>query len=176
MTSWTAAHQASLSFTISSSLLKLMTIESMMSSSHLIFCCPLLLLSSIFPNIRVFSSELALFIRWPKYWSFSFSISHYNEYSGLISFRIDWFVQGTLRSLLQHHNLKALILWHPTCFMVQISHPHMTPGKTTALTIWIFVGKMMSLFFNTLSRFVIAFLPRSKHLLIYGCSHHLQWF
>ena len=172
MTSWTAAHQASLSFTISRSLLKLMSIELVMPSNHLILCHFLLLLPSIFSNIRVFSKESALCIRCPNYWNFS--ISPFSEYSGLISFRIDWFVQGTLRSLLQHHNLKALILWHPIGFMVQISHPHMTTRKTIALTIWIFVGKMMSLFFNILSRFVIVFLPRSKRLLIHGCSHHLQ--
>ena len=142
-----------------------------MPSSHLILCHPLLLLPSIFPSIRVFSSESVLHIRWPKYWSFSFSISPFNEYSGLISFRIDWSdllaVQGTLKSLLQHNNMKASILWHSTFFTAQLSHLHMTTGKTIALTTWTFVGqKCMSLLFNTLSRFVIAFLSRSKCLLI----------
>ena len=133
VTPWTPARQASLSFTISQSLLKLMSIESVMPSKHLILCRPLLLLSSIFPSIRVFSSELALYIRWPKYWSFSFSISPSNEYSGLISFKIEWFdllaVQGTLKGLLQHHSLKASILQHSALFMVQLSHPYMTMGK-----------------------------------------------
>ena len=146
-----------------------MSIELETLSNHLILCRPLLL-SSIFPSIRVFSNELALYIKWPKYWSFSLSISSFNEYSGLISFRIDWFdllaVQGTLKRLLQHHNSKVSILWHSAFFMVQLSHPHMTIGKAIALTIWAFVSKVMSLFFNMLSRFVIAFLPRSKHLLI----------
>ena len=141
-----------------------------MPSNHLILCQPLLLLPSIFPSIRVFSNELALRIRWPKYWSFSFGISSSNEYSGLIFFRIDWFdflaVQETLKSLLQHHSLKASILQCSAFFMVQLSHPYMTTGKSTALIIWTFVGQMMSLLFNMLSRFVIAFLPRSKHLLI----------
>ena len=139
MTPWTAACQASLSFTNSWSLLRFMYIESMMLSNHLIFCCPLLLLPSIFPSIRVFSSELALCIRWPKHWSFSYSISPSNEYSELISFRIDWFdllaVQGTLKSLLQHHNLKASILQHSAFFMVQLSNLYMTTGKTIALSI-----------------------------------------
>ena len=169
-TPWTAAHHASLSFTISRSLFKLMSIESVMLSNHFILCHPLLLLSSVFPRIRVFSSESVLHIRWPKYWSFIFSISSSNEYSGLISFRIDWFdlfaVQGTLKSLLQHHSSKSSVLWLSAFFTVQLSHPYMTTGKTIALTIWTFVGRMMSLFFNVLSRFVIAFLPRSKHLLI----------
>ena len=142
-TSWTAAHQASLSFTISHYLLKLLSIESVRLSNHLILCCPLLPLPSIFPSITVFSSESAFHIRWPKYWSFSFSISPSNEYSGLISFRIDWFdlfaVQGTLKSLLQHHSLKVSVLVL-SVFMVQPSHPHMTPGKTIALTIWTFAG------------------------------------
>ena len=137
-TPWTAACQASLSFTISWSLLRLMSIESVMPSNHLILCHPLLLLPSIFPSIRVFSNESALLIRWPKYWSFSFSISPSNEYSGLISFRMDWFdllaVQGTLKSLLQNHSSRASILWFSTFFMVQLSHPHMTTGKTIALT------------------------------------------
>ena len=161
------AHQASLSFTISQSLLKLMSIESVMPSNRLIFCHPLLL-PSIFSSIRVFSNELTLRIRWPKYWSFSFSPS--NEYSGLISFRIDWFglfaVQGTLNNLLQHHNSKAPILQFSAFFMVQLSHLYVTTGKTVALTIWTFAGKVMSLLFNTQSRFVIAFLLRSKGLLI----------
>ena len=165
-----AACQASLSFTISQSLPKLMSIESVMPSNYLILCHPLLLLPSIFPSIRVFSSEPALSIRWPKYWRFSFSISPSNEYSGLISFTIDWFdlfaVQETLKSLLQNHNSKASILWCSAFFMVQLSHQYMTTGKTIALTIRTFVGKVMSLLFNTLSRFVIAFFPRSKHLLI----------
>ena len=128
------------------------------------------LLPSIFPNIRVFSSESVLCIRWPNYWSFSFSISPSNEYSGLISFRIDWFdilaVQGTLKSLLQHHSSKARLLWCSTFFVVQLSHPYMTTGKAIAVTRWTFVSKVMSLLFNTLSRSVIVFLPRSKHLLI----------
>ena len=169
---WTAARQALLSSTISQSLLKFMSIESMMLSNHLILWCSLLL-PSVFPNIQVFSSESTHRITWPKYWSFGFSISPCNEYSGLISFRIDWFdllaVQGTLRNLLQHHNSKASILWCLAFFMVQLSHPFMTTGKTIALTLQTFVGKVMSLLFNTLSRFVIAFFPRSKH---HGCSHH----
>ena len=142
--------QASLSFTITQSLLKLMSIESVMPSNHLILCCPLLLLPSIFPSIRVFSNESALHIR-PKYWSFSFSISPLNEYSELISFRIDWFdlfaVQGTLKSLFQHHNSKVSILWYWAFFMVQLSHPYVTTGKTIALTRWTFVSKVMSLLF-----------------------------
>ena len=162
----TAARQVSLSFTISLSLLKFMFIESVMPSNHLILCCPRLLLLSIFPNIRVFSKELALSIRWPKYWSFSFSISPSSEYLGLISFRTDWFdllaVQGILKSLLQHHSSKASILQHSAFFMVQFSHPYMTTGKTIALTIRTFVSKVMSLLFNTLTRFVTAFLPRSN--------------
>ena len=141
-----------------------------MPSSHLILCRPLLCLPSIFLSVRVFSNELALCIRWPKYWSFSFNISPSNEYSGLISFRIDWFdllsVQGTIKSLLQHHTSKASILLCSSFFIVQLSHPYMTTRKTIALTRWTFVGKVMSLHFNMLSRLVIAFLPRSKHLLI----------
>jgi len=141
-----------------------------MLSNHLILCYPLFLLPSIFPSIRVFSNELALLIRWPKCWSFSLSISPSNEYSVLISFRIDWFdllaVQGTLKSLLQHDSSKAPILSCSAFFMVQLSHPYMTTGKTIALMIWTFVGQLISLLFNTLSRFVIAFLPRSKHLWI----------
>jgi len=162
------ACQASLSITNSQSLLKLMSIESVMTSKHLILCCPFLLLPSISPGITVFSYESVLHIRWPKYWSFSISPS--NEYSGLISFRIDWFdlleVQGTVKSLLQHHNSKASILQHSAFFMVQLSHPYLTTEKTIALTTWTFVGKIMSLLFSVLSRFVIAFLPRSKHLFI----------
>ena len=160
----------SLSCTVSQSVLKLMSIESVMPSNHLIPCHPLLLPPSIFPNIRVFSNESVLHIRWPKYWSFSFSISLSKEYLGLISFRIEWFdllaVQGTLKSLFQHHSSEASILRHPAFFIVQLSHPYMTTGKTIALTRWTFFGKVMSLIFNMLSRFVIAFLPRSKHLLI----------
>ena len=147
-----------------------MSIESVMPSNHLILCHPLLLLHSIFPSIRVFSSESVLCIRWPKYWSFSFSISPSNEYSGLISLRIDWLnllvVQRTLKSLLQHHSWKASILWHVAFFIVQLSHPYMSTGKTIALTKWTFFSKVVSLLFNVLFRFVIAFLPRSKCLLI----------
>ena len=143
-----------------------------MPSNYLILCCPLLLLPSIFPSIRVFSNESVLHIRWPKYWSFSFSISPFNEYSGLISFGMDWFdllaVQGTLKSLLQHHSSKASIHWHSAFFIVQLSHPYMTNGKTIALTRRTFVGKVMFLLFNMLSRLVTAFLPRSKRLLISG--------
>ena len=166
---WTAARQASLSITNSRSVLKLMSIESVMPSNHLILCRPLVLPPSIFPSIRVFSNESVLCLRWPKYWTFSFSISPSNEYSGLIYFRINWFdlaVQGTLKSFLQYHSSKASILWHSAFFIVQLSHPHMTTGKTIALTIWTLVGKVMSLLFNMLSRLVIAFLPRSKCLLI----------
>ena len=155
---------------ISWSLLKLTSIESMMLSNHLILCHPLLLLSSIFPSIRVFSNESALRIRWPKYWRFSFSIHTSNEYLGFISFWIDWFdllaVQGTLKSLLQHHSLKTSVLWLSDFFMVQLSHPYMTTGKAITLTRWTFVDKVMCLLLNMLSRFVIAFLPRSKCLLI----------
>ena len=145
-----------------------MSVESVMPSSHLILCC-LFLLCSIFPSIRFFSNESALLIRWPKYCSFSFNISPSNEHPGLISFRMDWLdlaVQGTLKSLLQHHSSKASILWRSTFFVVQISHPYMTTGKTIALTRQTFVDKVMSLLFNMLSRLVITFLPRSKHLLI----------
>ena len=169
-TPWIAARQASLSITNSRSSLKLMSIKSVMPSNHLILCHPLLLLPPIPPSIRVFSNELALCIRWPKYWSFSFNISPSNEHPGLISFRIDWLdllaVQGTLKSPLQHHSLKASVLRHSAFFIVQLSHPYMTPGKTMALTRQNFVGKVMSLLFNMLSRLVITFLPRSKHLLI----------
>ena len=162
----TAACQASLSITNSWSLLKLMSIESVMPSNHLILCHPLLLLSSIFPSIRVFSSESVLHIRWAKYWSFSFSISLSNEYSGLISIKMGWLellaVKGILKSLLQHHSSKASILQLSAFFMVQLAHPYMTTGKKIALTRQTFVGKIMSLLFNRLSRFAIAFLPRSK--------------
>ena len=174
VTPWTAAHQASLSFTNSWSLLKLMAIELVMPFNHLILCHLLLLLPSICPSIRVFSNESVLRIRWPNYWSFSFCISPSSECSELISFRIDWFdileVQGTFKSLLQHHSSKASILWCSAFFMVQLSHPYMTTEKTTALTRRTFVGKIMSLIFNMLSRYVIAFLPRSKRLLI-SCLH-----
>ena len=167
---WTVACQASLSFTNSRSLLKLMSIKSVILSNHFILCCPLFLLSSIFPSIRDFSNESVLHIRWPKYWSFSLSISPSNEYSGLISFMIDWLdllaVQGTLKSLLQNYSSKTSIFWPSAFFTVQLEHPYMTTGKTIALTSWTFVGKVMSLLFNMLSRFVITFLPRSKRLLI----------
>ena len=147
-----------------------MSIESVMLSNHLILCYPLLLPASIFPSIRIFSNELVLCITWPKYWSFSFSISPSNEYSGLISFRNDWLyllaVHGTIKSLLQHHSSKASVLRCSAFFIVQLSHPYMINGKTIALTIWTFVGKTMSLLFNMLSKLVIAFLPRSKRLLI----------
>ena len=147
-----------------------MSIELVMPSNHLILCFPLLLPPSVFPSIRVFSNESALRIRWPKYWSFSFSISPPSEYSGLISFRMDWLdllaVQRTLKSLLQHHSSKASVLWHSAFFIVQLSHPYMTIGKTVALTRWNFVGKAMSLLFNMPSNLVITLLPRSKHLLI----------
>ena len=165
-TPWTVACQASLSFTISKSLLKLISIELVMPSKHLVLCHPLLLLSSIFSSIRVFSNESALLIMWPNDWSFSFSISPSNEYSGMSSFRMDWFdlleVHGTPKSLLQHHSSEAQIFRCSAFFMVQLSHPYLTTGKTIALTRWSFVGKMMSLLFNTLSRLVIASLPRSK--------------
>ena len=162
-TPWITARQASLSITNSLSLLRLMSIESVMPSSHLILCRPLLLL----PSIRVFSNESALHTQWPKYWSFSFSISPFNEHPGLISFRMDWLdllaeIQGALKSLLQHHSSKAWILQCSAFFMVQLSHPYMTSGKTIALTRWTFVGKVMFLLFNMLCRFVITFLPRSS--------------
>ena len=147
-----------------------MSFESVMPSNHFILCHPLLVLPSIFPSIRVFSNMSFLLIRWPKYWSFSFSISPSSEYSGLISFRIDWFdflaVQETLKSLLQHHSSKASILQRSAFFMIQLSHPYMTTGKTIALTRWTFIAKVMSLLFNMLSSLVMAFLPRSKHFLI----------
>ena len=168
VTPWTAACQASLSITKSRSLLKLMSIESVMPSNRLILCRPLLLLPSIFPSIRVLANESVLRIRWPKYWSFTFSISPSNEYSELVSFSIAWSdvlaVQGTLKSLPQHHSLKASILRRSAFFMVQLSQPYMTAGITIALTTRTFVAKVMSLLFNTLSRFAIAFLPRSKRL------------
>ena len=161
--------QTCLFFTVSQSLLKLMLFESVMPSNHLILCCSLLFLPSISPSIRVFSNALDLPIRWPKYWSYSFSISPSNEYAGLISFRIDWLVllavQGTLKSLLQHHSSKALILWCSAFFVVLLSHPYMTTGKTIALIRRTLVGKVMPLFFNMLSRLVITFLPRSKCLI-----------
>ena len=159
-TPWTAARQASLSFTISQSLLKLVSIQSVIPSNHLILCRPLLLLPSTFPSIRVFSNESALHIRWPKHWSFSFSISPSNEYSGLISFRMDRLdllaVQRTLKSLLQHHSSKASILWHSAFFMVQLTFLYMTTGKAIALTRQTSVDKGMSLLFNTLSRFWVV--------------------
>ena len=152
-----------------SSLLKFMSIESVMPSNQLILCCPLLFPPSIFPSIRVFSNESVLCIRWPKYWSFSFSISPSNEYSGLISFRIDWLdllaVQGTLKSLLQHRSSEASILQRSALFIVQLSHPYMTTGKTIALIRWTFVGKVMSLLFNRLSRFAMAFFPSVRKVL-----------
>ena len=159
-TPWTAAHQAFLSITNSQSLLILMSIESVMPSNHLILCHPLLFSPSIFPSIRVFSNESVLCIRWPNYWSFSFSISPSNEYSGLVSFRMDWLdlldVQGTLKSLLQHPSSKASILRHSTFFIVQLLHPYVTTGKTIALTRQTFVGKVMSLLYNMLSMLVIT--------------------
>ena len=164
----TAAHQSSLSITNARSLPKLMSIEAVMPSNHLFLCRPLLLLPSIFPSIRVFSNESLLHIRCPKYWSFSFSISSFQEYSGLISFRMDWLdllaVQGTFKSLLQHHSSKASVLQCSAFFMIQLSHPYMTTGKTIALTIWTFVGKVTSLLFNMLSGLLTAFFPRSKRL------------
>ena len=169
-TPWITAHQAALSITNSQSSLKLMSIELVMPSSHLILCCPLLLLPPIPPSIMVFSNESTLCMRWPKYWSISFSISPSNEHPGLISFRMDWLdllaVQGTLKSLLQHHSSKAANLQHSAFFTVQLSYPYMTTGKTIALIRQMFVGKVMSLLLNMLSRLVITFLPRSKRLLI----------
>ena len=168
-TPWTAAHQVSLCLTISRNLAKFMSIALVMPSSHLILWHPLLLLPS-FPSIRVHSNESSVCIRWPKTWSFSFSISHSSEYSGLISLKIDWFdllaVQETFRSPLQHHSSKILILWHSAFFTVQLLQPYVTIGKTIGLTILTFISRVTSLLFNTLSRFVIAFLPRSNHLLI----------
>ena len=157
------------------SLLRFISTESVMPSNHLILCRPLVLLPSVFPSIRVFSNESVLYIRWTKYWSFSFSISPSNEYSGLISFRMDWLdllaVQGTLKSLLQHHSSEASILHHSAFFIVQLSHPYMTTGKTITLIRWTFVSKVMSVLFNMLSRLVIASI-----FCFHGCSHHLQWF
>ena len=170
VTPWIAACQASLSITNSQSLLKCISIELVMPSSHLILCHPLLLLPPISPSIRVFSNESTLCVRWLKFWSFSFSISPSNEHPGLISFRMDWVdllaVQGTLKSLLQHHSSKASILLCSASFTVQLSHPYITTGKIIALTRWTFVGKIMSLLLNMLSRLVITLLPRSKRLLI----------
>ena len=181
---WTTAHQVSLSFTISSSTTQFAQtpVKWVTPSNNLILCHPFSSYpQSFFPSIKVFSSELALCIRWPKYYGFSISISPSNEYSGLISFRIDWFdllvVQGTLKSLLQHHSWKASILQHSAFFMGQLSHSYMTTGKTIDLILWIFVIKVMVLLFNTLSRFLIAFLPRCKCLFLFqGCSYHPQWF
>ena len=177
-TLWTVACQASLSIINYRSLLRLMPIDLMMPFNHLILCNPLLLSPSISPDIKVFSNESVLRIRWPKYWSFSFSISPSKEYSGLISFRINWFdllaVQGTLKSLFQHYNLKASIFQRSAFFIVQLSHLYMISGKTIALTRWTFVGKVTSLLFNMLSRLVITFLPRSKCLLISWLQSHLQ--
>ena len=157
-----------------------MSIELVMPSSHLIICRPFLLLPPIPPSLRVFSNESTVLMRWLKYWNFSFSICPSREHPGLVSFRMDWLdllaVQGTLKSLLQHHSSKASILQRSAFFTVQLSHPYMTSGRTIALTRWTFVGKVMSLLFNMLSRLVITFLPRSKHLLIHGCNDHLQWF
>ena len=174
VTPWTTARQASLSITNFWSFPKLMSIESVMPSNHLILCHPLLLLPSIFPSIRVFSNESALHIRWPKYWSFNFSISPSNEHPGLTSFRMDWLdllaVQGTLKSRLQHHSSKASTLRCSAFFIVQLSHPFMTTGKTIALARRTFIGKVMSLLLNMLSRLVITFLPRSKHKLGYYWS------
>ena len=179
-TPWTATQQASLSTTNSQSLLKLISVESVMPCNYLILCHPLLLLPPIPPSIRVFSNESTLRMRRPKYWSFSFSISPSKEIPGLISFRMDWVdllaVQGTLKSLLQHHSSKASILRHSAFFMAQLSHPYMTTGKTIALTIRTFVSKVLSLLFNMLSRLLIAFLLKIKRLLISWRSHHLQWF
>ena len=169
MTPWTAAHQASWSVTVSWSLVILKSIESVMPSNHLILCHPLLLLPSVFPSIRVFTNESALHIRWPKYWSFSFNISPSDEYSGLISFRMDCLallaVQGALKSVLQHHNSKASALWHSAFFIVQLSHPYVTTGKPIALTIQTSVGKVMFLLFNALSRFVIP--PKERLLIVW---------
>ena len=159
-----------MSITNSESLPRLISIESVMTSNHLILCHPVLLPPSFFPSIRVFSNESALHISWPKYWSFSFNISPSNEHPGLISFRMDWLdlltIQRSLKSLLQHHSSKPSILQQSACFIVQFSHPYMATGEKVALTRWIFIGKVMSLIFNMLSRLVITFLPRSKHLLI----------
>ena len=167
-TQWTAAYQASLSMTNFQSLLKLVSMELVMPSNHLTLCYPLLFLPSILPSIRVFPNKSVLHIRWPKDWSFSFSISPSNEHSGLNSFRMNWLdllaVQGTPKSLLQHHSSRASILWCSALLMVQFSHPYVTTGKTMVLTRWTFVSKVMSLLFNMLSRLVMPFLSRSKHL------------
>ena len=167
-TRWIAARQASLSITIYRSPPKRMCVESVMPSSHLILCCPLLLLPTIPPIIRVFSNESTLCMRWPKYWSFSLSISLSNEHPGLVSCRMDWLdlltVQGTLKSLLQHYSSKTSILLQSAFFIVQLSHPYLVTGKTIALTRWNFVGKVMSLLFNMLCRLAITFLPRNKRL------------
>ena len=180
MTPWTAACQASLSIANSKGLLKFMSIESVMPSNHLILCHPLFLPPSIFPSIRVFSNESAHHIRWPKYWSFSFNIIPSNEYLGLISFRMDWLdlleVQGTRKSLLQSHILKPSILPWPVFFIAQLSHPYMTTGKSIALTRQTFVGKLISLLFNMLSRLVITFPPKRKHLLMSWLQSPSQWF
>ena len=172
---WITAHQPSLSFTNSRSPPKPISIELLMPSNQLILCHPLVLLPLIFPSIRVFSNESALHMRWAKYWNFSFNISPSNEHPGLISFRMDWMdllaVQGTLKSLLQHNSSKASILWCSAFFIVQLSHPYMTTGKTISLTRQTFVGKVMSLLFNMLSMLVITFLPKSKE-----GNHHLHWF
>ena len=171
MTPWAAACQASLSITNSQT--RVHKGGDTIQPSH-----PLLLLPSVLPSIRVFSNESVLPIRWPNYWSFSFSLSPSIEYSGLLSFRIDWFdlhaVQGTLKSRLQHHSSKSPIIWGSAFFIVQLSHPYMTTGKTTGLTRWTFISKIMSLLFSMLSRLVITFLPRSNSLLISWLSHHLQ--
>ena len=167
-TPWTATSQVSLSSTTSQNVLHLLSSESILASNHLVLCCPLLLLPLVFSSIRVFPNESALHIKWLKYWSFSFSINPSNECSGLTSFRIDWFdllaVQGTLKSLLQRHSSKASILWLSSFYILQLSHPYMTTGKTISLTVQIFVSSVMSPLFNTLSRFIIALLPASKHL------------
>ena len=180
VTPWIAAHQASLSITSSWSSLKLTFIEYVIPSSHLILYRPLLLLPPIPPSIRVFSSESALHMRWPKCWSFSFSIIPSKEIPGVISFRMDWLdllaVQGTLKSLLQHHSSKASILRRSAFFTVQHSHPYLTTGKTIVLTRRTLVSKVMSLLLKMLSRLLITSLPRSKRLLISRCNHHLQWF
>ena len=174
MNAWTATCQASLSITNSWSLLKLISIESVMPSNHLILCHPLLHLPSIFPSIRVFSNKSALHIMWPKYWSFSFSISPSNEYSGLISFRMDWLdllaLQGTLKSLLQHCSSKASILRCSAFFIIQLSHPYMTTRKTTALTLWIFVG-----FLICCHRLVITFFQGTRVFYFHDCSHHVHF-
>ena len=165
-------------FPVHHDLQRLLNLMSVMPSNHRILCHPLLLQPSTFPSLRVISNESVLHIRWPKYWSFSFCISPSNEYSGLISFRMDWLdllaVQGTLKSLLQHHSTKVSILQCSVFFMVQLSHPYMTTGKTIALTVQSFVGKVLSLSFISLSRFVIAFLQGASILQFHDCSHHLQ--